>query len=56
MQVHVDTVYVYQPNSRFGCIIQEIALKVKIFSDTLSRELPENRANRKDLKVGVDLS
>ena len=52
----MDTVYVYQSNPQFGCIIQKIALKVRIFADTLGREQHENRANCKDLKVGVDLS
>ena len=52
----MDTVYVYQSNSQYGCIVQEIALKVKIFAYTPSREQPENRANCNDLKVDVDLS
>ena len=34
---------------------REIASKLKTFVDTLSREPHENRANRKDLWVGVDL-
>ena len=37
-------------------LIQEIASKVKIFADTLCREPHENRANFKDLGVGVALS
>ena len=43
-------------NSQFGCVVNEIVSKVKIFADTLCREPHENRANCKDLGVGVDLS
>ena len=43
-------------NSQFDCVVHEVVSKVKIFADTRIREPLENRANSKDLGVGVDLS
>ena len=44
-------------NSQFGCVVDEIDSKSKVFADTFTfrREPHETRANSKDLGVGVEL-
>ena len=49
MQVHMDTVYVYQAELAVRLCCSRDSFKSEIFADTLSRELFENRANSKHL-------